>query len=227
MLKRAVTIGVLLVVGLLLLGAGSPNENPTSEIVSELTIETDAGTLTVIWGTAPDDGNPFGFDLSNGPDYGPIVLPQLPQEVLDLLPPLVLQQVAGGATQTNWSCSLWTGTPYRSGPSAKGAHRHILRRVNGVEDQTLRLNPRRGDGRMKKLVSIIVVLAVAVTAIVGIIGTLAGVGTAQDVDPGLPYNDNGTWTPEYFPVSDSEGNRVGVVKSADTFGEDSVHPHPV
>ncbi len=78
---------------------------------------------------------------------------------------------------------------------------------------------------LKKILPIaatFVVTAIVVTAVV-----LAGESMAQDRDPGLPYNDNGTWTPEYFPVSDSGGNTVGVVRSADTFGEEDVHPHPV
>ncbi len=78
---------------------------------------------------------------------------------------------------------------------------------------------------LKKLIPIaatFVVTAIAVTFVV-----MSAESTAQDTDPGLPYNDNGTWTPEYFPVSDSEGNTVGVVRSADTFGEDSMLPHPV
>ncbi len=78
---------------------------------------------------------------------------------------------------------------------------------------------------LKKLIPVAVtsvVTAIAVTFVV-----MHAQSEAQDVDPGLPYNDNGTWTPEYFPVNDGEGNTVGVVKTADTFGEHSILPHPV
>ena len=78
---------------------------------------------------------------------------------------------------------------------------------------------------LKKLIPIAATFVV--TAIVVTIAILGAESMAQDREPGLPYNVDGTWTPEYFPVSDSEGNTVGVVKSADAFGEEDVHPHPV
>ena len=44
----------------------------------------------------------------------------------------------------------------------------------------------------------------------------------------MPYiNDNGSWSPEYFDVSDSTGTVVGVVRTADAFGDEGVFPHPV
>ncbi len=67
-----------------------------------------------------------------------------------------------------------------------------------------------------------VVTTIAVTAIV-----LTNESMAEDRVPGLPYNVDGTWTPEYFPVSDREGNTVGVVRSEDAFGEEDIHPHAV
>ncbi len=78
---------------------------------------------------------------------------------------------------------------------------------------------------LRKILPIAATFAVAAIVVTAVI--LTGESTAQDTDPGLPYNDNGTWTPEYFPVSDSGGNTVGVVRSADTFGEEEVYPHPV
>ncbi len=66
-----------------------------------------------------------------------------------------------------------------------------------------------------------------VTAVLVTIVVLTGESMAEDRVEGLPYNIDGTWTPEYFPVSDREGNTVGVVRSEDTFGEEDVHPHPV
>ena len=78
---------------------------------------------------------------------------------------------------------------------------------------------------LKKLIPIAATFVV--TAVVVTIVMMGAESTAQDEETGLPYNDNGTWTPEYFPVSDSEGNTVGVVKSADAFGDEDVHPHAV
>ena len=78
---------------------------------------------------------------------------------------------------------------------------------------------------LKKLIPIAATFVV--TAVLVTIVMMGSESTAQDEETGLPYNDNGTWTPEYFPVSDSEGNTVGVVKSADAFGDEDVHPHPV
>ena len=68
---------------------------------------------------------------------------------------------------------------------------------------------------LKKLIPIAATFVV--TAIVVTIAILGAESMAQDTEPGLPYNIDGTWTPEYYPVSDSEGNTVGVVKSADAF----------
>ena len=65
---------------------------------------------------------------------------------------------------------------------------------------------------LKKLIPIAATFVV--TAIVVTIAILGAESMAQDIDPGLPYNVDGTWTPEYFPVSDSEGNTVGVVPIA-------------
>ena len=64
-----------------------------------------------------------------------------------------------------------------------------------------------------------------VTALVVTIGAVVWLGMDQDEKPYMNYD--GAWTPEYFEVSDSEGNIVGVARSAEAFGLDSVRPYPV
>jgi len=78
---------------------------------------------------------------------------------------------------------------------------------------------------LKKLIPIATTFAI--TAVLVAVLMMNNQTTAQDTDLGLPYNADGTWIPEYFPVNDDDGNVVGVVRSEDTFGEEDVHPHPV
>ena len=69
-----------------------------------------------------------------------------------------------------------------------------------------------------------------VAALVVLVAVAIGVSVALDGDEetNRPYrNEAGIWTPEYFEVSDSTGTAVGVARSAEAFGLDSVRPYPV
>ena len=71
---------------------------------------------------------------------------------------------------------------------------------------------------------------IVVAVIVVVAAAAIGVSMARDGDEETkrPYiNEAGIWTPEYFEVSDSEGRVVGVARSAEAFGLDSVRPYPV
>ena len=71
---------------------------------------------------------------------------------------------------------------------------------------------------------------VVVAALVVVVVAAIGVSIVRDgqEDTGRPYIDErGIWTPEYFDVKDSTGTVVGVARSAEAFGLDSVRPYPV
>lgn len=67
------------------------------------------------------------------------------------------------------------------------------------------------------------VLVVVVAAAIGVSMARGG-----DEETNRPYrNEDGIWTPEYFDVTDSTGTVVGVARSSEAFGLDSVRPYPV
>ena len=73
----------------------------------------------------------------------------------------------------------------------------------------------------------IALVVVGVVALVGF-GLTAGQLTAQDHQlEGLPQqNADGTWTPEWFGVGDSNGVKVGIIRTAHMMG-DGPYPSPV
>ena len=71
-------------------------------------------------------------------------------------------------------------------------------------------------------------IRVVVAALVLVVAAVIGFSVARDGDTDRPYiNERGIWTPEYFEVRDSTGTAVGVARSAEAFGLDSVRPYPV
>ena len=80
---------------------------------------------------------------------------------------------------------------------------------------------------MKKLLVLLVVtIAIVATVTTGIL--MAESPGDDDWMVGLPaQNDDGSWDPPYFPVSNEFGVRVGVHRTGDSFGGADVYPIPV
>lgn len=80
----------------------------------------------------------------------------------------------------------------------------------------------------KRLFPIEVRIVVAALVVLVAVAIGASVALDGDEETNRPYrNEAGIWTPEYFEVSDSTGTAVGVARSAEAFGLDSVRPYPV
>ncbi len=162
MLKRTLTIGILLILGLVLMAVGPPPDEDAlldktiiGDVDGVVHVDTDDWVFSVIWGDVPDGGGGSGASGSSGMAYGdspPAWLPPLPQEVLDSLPQhLQIVQERGGqaggasgasAAAVGYECALDLNPPSRSGQNVKS---YAYWRCSGTSVVSTRLIPSHRD----------------------------------------------------------------------------------
>ncbi len=126
MLKRTLTIGILILATLLIVAAGPPangaglppapaDDSTPQSLPNVAYLKTDVAMHAVIWGTSTVDD---GIEPPAGPADAP--LSGIPQTLLNKLPQHVRQAFATGVTQSNnYQCHAEARNPYKSGSNVK------------------------------------------------------------------------------------------------------------
>ena len=127
MLKRMLTIGIMVVLTLVVMGFG-PADDPTPAIPTEGELEVEVGEWLVVfmWGTTgTPDGNraPVMRGIEAPPAEVADVYARLDQETLGQLPERIRSRIAGDTSiaynHHDYDCTLTVNRPWKSGSQVR------------------------------------------------------------------------------------------------------------